>query len=174
MDGPILNWKNTFKKRTYCHPGELLGDTAHILGSRKKIKALMRGESLDKKFRERLMLAVTEVNGCRYCQFAHARMALSCGLSRSEIDDLSSGVLDNCPAEQVPALLYAQHWAESNANPDPHIRQSVMAVYGDETMQAIELSLYMIRMGNLLGNSWDYLLYRLSFGRRGAVERNPA
>ena len=169
-----MNWKKTFKKRTYRSPKEVLGDTTHILGRRKKIKALMRGESLDKQFRERLMLAVTEVNGCRYCQFAHARMALSCGLSQSEIDDLCVGVLDNCPAEQLPALFYAQHWAESNANPDPHIRQSVMAVYGEETMQAVELSLYMIRMGNLLGNTWDYILYRLSFGRRGAVESHPA
>ena len=166
--------KKTFSKRTYRNLGELLGDTTYIFGTPRKIKALMRGESLDKKFRERLMLAVTEVNGCRYCQYAHARMALSSGLSQSEIDDLSVGVLDNCPAEQLPALLYAQHWAETNANPDAQIRQRVLTIYGEETMQAVALSLHMIRMGNLLGNTWDYLLYRLSFGRRGVFDRNPA
>ena len=131
-----MNRKKSFKKRTYHNPGEVLGDITHILGRRRKIRALMRGESLDKQFRERLMLAVTEVNGCRYCQFAHARMALSCGLTQSEIDDLCVGTLDNCPAEQLPALLYAQHWAETNANPDAQVRQKVLAVYGEETMQA--------------------------------------
>jgi hypothetical protein len=72
------------------------------------------------------------------------------------------------PPEQLPALLYAQHWAETNANPDPETRQCVLEQYGEETLQAIELALRMIRMGNLMGNSWDYLLYRISFGRLGA------
>ena len=117
------------------------------------------------------MLAVTEVNGCRYC---HSRIALSCGLSQSEVYTLSSGFLVSCPPEQVPALFFAQHWAESNANPDPQTRQGVLALYGKETMQTIELSLHMIRMGNLLGNSWDSILYRLSFRRRGVVEQDLA
>jgi hypothetical protein len=30
------------------------------------------------------------------------------------------------------------------------------------------LILQMIRMANLLGNSWDYLIYCISFGRKGA------
>jgi hypothetical protein len=40
--------------------------------------------------------------------------------------------------------------------------------YGREKTEAIHLMLRMIRMGNLLGNSWDYLIYRISFGRKGA------
>jgi len=66
-----------FTKRTYRN----LGDAVTIHGMLRKIKILMRGESLDKKFRERMMLAVTEVNGCRYCRYAHTRIALFCGLS---------------------------------------------------------------------------------------------
>jgi hypothetical protein len=31
----------------------------------------------------------------------------------------------------------------------------------------IEVVLRMMRMGNLIGNTLDYLLYRISFGRRG-------
>lgn len=31
------------------------------------------------------MLAVTQVNGCRYCSYVHARMALQAGLSEQEI-----------------------------------------------------------------------------------------
>ena len=162
-----LNKKLSYKKRTYRSLGEILRDTASIMGRRKTIKPLMHGKLIDDQFRERLMLAVTGVNGCRYCQYAHARMALKCGLSQSEIEALSAGALQGSPPEQLPALLYAQHWAESNAHPDPQTRQCVLEQYGEETMPVIELSLRMIRMGNLMGNTWDYLLYKTSFRSLG-------
>jgi hypothetical protein len=76
------------------------------------------------------------------------------------------------PSEEVPALLYAQHWAEADGEPDQVVRQRLVEQYGEEAAAGIELVLRMIRMGNLLGNTWDYVLYRISFGRWGA-ERPP-
>jgi hypothetical protein len=35
----------------------------------------------------------------------------------------------------------------------------------------IDLALRMIRVGNLLGNTFDYVLHRASFGRWGAWRR---
>mgnify|MGYP001096395884 CR=1 FL=1 len=134
---------------------------------RKQIKTLMQGELISNAFRERLMLTVTEVNGCRYCQYAHAKMALDAGLSQNEIEILSTGIFHHCPTEEVPALLYAQHWAEANAKPEPETRQNVIGIYGQEKVDAMELAMRMIRMGNLLGNTWDYFLYRISFGHWG-------
>ena len=127
----------------------------------------MRGEYISDAFRERIMLAVTEVNGCRYCQYAHAKMALEAGLTQEEIETLSSGSFHNCPAEEVPALLYAQHWAENNSQPDDETRQKILDIYNEATVEAMELAMRMIRMGNLLGNTWDYFLFRLSFGKWG-------
>jgi hypothetical protein len=43
-------------------------------------------------------------------------------------------------------------------------------IYGEEKAEAIEIVLRMIRSGNLLGNLWDYWLFRLSFGRLGLQE----
>ncbi len=63
-------------------------------------------------FRERLMLAVTSVNACAACSYAHARAALTEGLDENEIDALLSGHFEQCPKDEQPALLYAQHWAE--------------------------------------------------------------
>ena len=134
---------------------------------RKQIKTLMQGELISNAFRERLMLTVTEVNGCRYCQYAHAKMALDAGLSQNEFEILSTGIFHHCPTEEVPALLYAQHWAEANAKPEPVTRQNVIENYGKEKVDAMELAMRMIRMGNLLGNTWDYFLYRISFGHWG-------
>lgn len=113
------------------------------------------------------MLAVTEVNGCRYCAYAHTKLALAAGITRADVDALGGGDLSGAPPEEIPALLYAQHWAEAGAVPDPETRQRVLEAYGQAKTEAIELSMRMIRVGNLVGNTWDYLMYRVSFGHRG-------
>lgn len=64
-------------------------------------------------------------------------------------------------------MIYARYWAESGAQPDPEDDQELMDVYGEEMATAIHIVLRMIRMGNLLGNTTDYILYRLAFGRAG-------
>jgi len=70
--------------------------------------------------------------------------------------------------------LYAHHWAETNAQPDPAVRAKLLATYGAETARAIEFVLRMIRVGNLLGNTGDYILYRLSSGRLGVARQRAA
>ena len=116
-------------------------------------------------FRERLMLAVTAVDDCRYCSYFHAKQALKSGVTQEEIGQLLSGDVDGCPEEENLAVIYAQHWAESDARPDPEAVRKLQQTYGVEKTEAIHLMLRMIRLGNLLGNSWDYLLYRVSFGK---------
>jgi len=114
---------------------------------------------------ERLMLVATEVNGCRYCSYAHARQALKSGVSQKKISQLLSGDTNGCPEEEAVAVTYAQHWAESDAHPDPEAVQKLQDTYGLQKAEAIHLVLRTIRLGNLLGNSWDYLLYHVSFAK---------
>ena len=111
------------------------------------------------------MLAVTSVEGCRYCSYFHSKLALKGGITQGEIGKLLSGEVQDCPEEEHMAILYAQHWAESNACPDPEAVEKLEEIYGSERAEAIHLMLRMIRLGNLLGNTWDYLLYRISFGK---------
>jgi AhpD family alkylhydroperoxidase len=157
---------DNFKRRIYHSLGEVLTDTRVILSQRDLLRTTMRG-GLDPAFRERLMLVVTAVNGCRYCSYAHVRQALSEGISAEEIEMLGEAAFHGSPKEEVPALLYAQHWAETDGNPDPAARASVVERYGEERVERIEIVLRMIRMGNLMGNTFDYVLYRISFGRVG-------
>lgn len=65
------------------------------------------------------------------------------------------------------SLAYAQHWAERDARPDPDAEDRLRAIYGADGTDAIHSVLRMIRIGNLLGNTGDYWLYRLSFGHLG-------
>lgn len=159
-----------YPKRYYRHLSDLRSDILAVARGRLRLRAYGRDSAVDKAFQERLMLAVTEVNGCRYCAYAHARVALAAGLTRSEVEALAAGSFAGAPAEQLPALFYAQHWAEADAKPEADARQALVDTYGPEKTDAIEQALRMIRVGNLLGNTGDYVLFRLS-GRRW---RRPA
>jgi hypothetical protein len=83
--------------------------------------------------------------------------------------------LEESPKEERLALLYAQHWAETGGHVDPVARERILEVYDQEAVEAIELALRTIQMGNLVGNTMDYALYRLSFGRlKGSTEEEDA
>jgi AhpD family alkylhydroperoxidase len=154
-----------FRKRTYSSLKELIKDLTFPLLNRKQLREVRHKELLSPAFQERLMLAVTAVEGCRYCSYFHSKLALKGGVSQEEIAKLLSGEVECCPEEEALAVLYAQHWAESDACPDPEAVDRLKETYGTEKAEAIHLMLRMIRLGNLLGNSWDYLLYRISFGK---------
>ncbi len=161
-----------FPKRIYRNPIHLFQDLAYLFAHAPRSRALVRG-AISPAFRERLMMAVTSVNACRFCAHFHAQVALTTGISRAEIEQILDGVFTRAPERELPALLYAQHWAETNAQPDPAARAKLIATYGDDTAQAIEFVLRIIRVGNLLGNTFDYILYRFSFGRLGLPRKQP-
>ncbi len=154
-----------FRKRTYASLADFREDLRFIRANRGKMRRAM--VLLDPGFRERMMLAVTQVNGCRYCAYQHARLALKGGLTQEEIDALLAGVVDDCPSEEATGVVYAQHWAESCGCPDPEAREQLVAVYSEERAEAIEMVLRVITMGNYTGNTFDYFLYRISGGRWG-------
>ena len=156
-----------FSKRTYASLRDFASDFLFPVRNRGRLKRVNRENLLSPAFRERLMMAVTSVNGCRYCSYFHARMALRAGLDHDEIRELLSGGVERCPDDEAVAVAYAQHWAESDARPDSQAVERLEQAYGREKADAIHLMLRMIRMGNLMGNTWDYVVYRLTFGRMG-------
>ena len=156
-----------FRKRIYNNPKQFLADLWFPFKNRKTLKEIKAGKLLSPSFQERLMLAVTGVNECRYCSYFHSGQALKSGISPEEIEMLLSSTFGACPNEEKTGILYAQHWAETDAHPDPEAVVKLQETYGDEKTRAIHLILRMIRTGNLMGNSFDYLLFLLTFGKRG-------
>ncbi len=162
----------TFNRRFYHNIGDLWRDVRFPLQNRAQIRQAMQGDLVSYAFRERLMLAVTAVNGCRYCSYYHAQEALKAGLPEDELQKMLVGVVIDAPVEELPGLLYAQHWAETDGDPEADVRQKLDETYGPKRTEAIDTVLRMIRTGNLLGNTGDYWLYRLSFGRWGLTEKD--
>lgn len=152
-----------FEKRRCENLGDFWADLRFLFLSFKKIKNM---RLISPAFRERLMMAVTGVYGCSYCSWLHAELAVRSGIDRGEITKLLSTSIESCPEEEAVALIYAQHWADSNTNPKPEFTQRLVETYGRERAEAINLLLRMNRIGNLLGNSFDYFVYRI-FGYLG-------
>lgn len=109
------------------------------------------------------MLAVTNVNQCRYCNYGHTRAALAAGVSKAEIQSLMLREFDKLPSDEIIALAFAQHYAETDGSPDPQAWDRLVDAYGVETSQDILAYIRMITIGNLLGNTFDALLSRLMF-----------
>jgi AhpD family alkylhydroperoxidase len=163
-----------YNKRIYGSPLEFLTDMVILARNIRNISRLMRRKVISGDFRERLMLAVTSVYGCRYCNWVHTREALRHGVGADEIGGLLKGSLDACPQGEAVALVYAQHWADSNAKPDPEACRKLEQAYGHQKSEAINLILRMIRVGNLAGNTWDCFLYNISFGRLGGIRQSQS
>ena len=162
MGWPILMVNALFGRRW-----EFFADLWSLARSTRMVRREMVGGVMSEAFRERLMLAVTAVYGCRYCSWLHTGEALKSGLEEGEIAGLLAGSVDNCPEDEAVALLYAQHWADSDARPDLEAVKRLEEAYGAEKAEMINLVLRMNRLGNLSGNALDRLLSRISFGRWG-------
>ncbi len=113
-----------------------------------------RNQDIDKPFMERIMLAVTEVNGCALCSYAHAKMALDAGLSNGEIQKMMKGSFEDAPTDQMTAILFAQHYADSRSVPDQSAWDYLNNHYGTVKAEGILGAIRIITMGNALGIPW--------------------
>ena len=95
----------------------VLSDTVYLARNLRWMLKASRGSVISHAFRERLMLAVISVYGCRYCTWAHTGAALRHSVGREEIAGLLAGSVEGCLEEELVALIYAQHWADTDARP---------------------------------------------------------
>ena len=123
--------------------------------------AKRRTKELDGRLTERIMLAVTEVNGCEICSYAHTRMALEAGLSAEEIHRLLSGHSEDIPAEEAPAVLFAQHYADTKGHPTAESWKRMIDTYGESKALGILGAVRMIMLGNVTGIPLSAFLNRL-------------
>jgi AhpD family alkylhydroperoxidase len=126
------------------------------------IRGAHKGERVSKAFSERIMLAVTEVNGCRYCSYYHANLSLNEGMSEAEIHGMLTGDLSNAPEEESVALLFAQHYAETEGHPNEEACRRLLATYGPERASDILASIRVIMVGNVSGIMLEALKNRLT------------
>lgn len=120
---------------------------------------------MDEKFIERIMLAVTEVNGCELCSFAHAKAALQAGMSDAEIKAYIDGLASTSgylPQDEAAAVFFAQSYADNRGKIDSASFETILERYGREKTNAVLAATRLIMMGNSLGIPLSSLKQRFS------------
>lgn len=119
-----------------------------------------RNKELESECIERIMLAVTEVNGCEICSYAHTRMALEAGLSNEEIQNMLSGLIISVPSDELQAIMFAQHYADSRGKPAKEAWDRIAESYGLSKSYGILGAIRAIMMGNAYGIPWSSFFNR--------------
>ncbi len=110
---------DSFNKRTFTLP-HFARAVRDIFSHLDELRGAARGGRIDHAFAEKIMLAVTQVNGCRWCSYGHSKAALAAGVSPAELQALlQQADLSGFPEREAVALTFAQHYAESADQPDP-------------------------------------------------------
>lgn len=137
--------RDPFPRRT-ARPEVLLpwlGELARTLPA--LARSYLPGAPIDPRTREQVILAVTEVNGCRYCAWIHGSWADYLG----DLDD---------PAEVQEALLaHARASAEAGRPLDVGPLRRVLPA---EVVDGLRATVAQIEVANLVGNTVDGLLAR--------------
>ena len=137
-------------------------DSCFLLIRFPQMIGIIFNKNISKAFMEKIMTVVTAVNGCTYCTWFHAKQALSSGLSENEIKNMLNLQFDADATDfELPALLYAQHYAETNRNPDEEMNANLRKHYDLKTANQIILIIRMIFFGNLQGNTFDAFISRM-------------
>ncbi|HZK33377.1 MAG TPA: carboxymuconolactone decarboxylase family protein [Tissierellaceae bacterium] len=106
------------------------------------------------------MLAVTEVNGCEVCSYAHTKAALETGMSNNEIQNMLSGINDDIPSNELSGIIFAQHYADSRGKPSKEALKRIIDVYGQSKAEGIVAVVRIIMMGNAYGIPWSSFINR--------------
>ena len=137
--------------------------------------ALARGlvrPTVKPALREKIMLEVTAINGCRYCEWGHTHLAVAHGVPLEEINQIFGYQHESLRAKdmaEAAAILFAQHYAESLDQIDPGSLANLRTYYSDAQVGEIIAYVRAITLGNLTGNTLDSFLDHLL--RRGHAER---
>lgn len=147
--------KKIFTGRLY------FGDLLFLISHSPRIIRAFGNRKISRAMVEKIMTVTTAVNGCVYCTWFHARQAVSSGISEEEVKNMLNLQFNADASDfEVPALLYAQHYAETDRNPDPEMTLRLTEFYGERTAKDVFLFIRVIYFGNLTGNTWDAVLSR--------------
>ncbi|MHA1727584.1 MAG: carboxymuconolactone decarboxylase family protein [Promethearchaeota archaeon] len=111
-------------------------------------------------FTERIMVAVTAVNGCIMCSWMHTKRAIESGCTDEEISEILCSDFQNIKKSEMIALTFAQYYAETEGEPSKKALKRLLKYYGKQKSLAIIGYIKMITVGNLLGNTIEAFEHR--------------
>jgi uncharacterized peroxidase-related enzyme len=132
--------------RTMAHRTEAMQDFAKLYGSLMGTRAL-----LDRRLREMVYLAVSQVNECRYCAEHHSRNALAAGLSGSELREIETETNQHFTPKEQAALHYARELTR-NAAVDDDTRYRAQELFSSDEFVELTLIVALANFTNRFNN----------------------
>lgn len=141
--------------------GEMYQSFVNAVGAVPILKKNKKSGLIHPDFIERLQLAITEVNGCAACSYAHTKMALKQGMSSEEISSFLSGSDNFIAPEEAKAILFAQHFADEKGHPEKYAYDELVKEYGEEKAKILLAASKVMIAGNMYGIPLSAFLSRL-------------
>lgn len=151
---------NAFRKRTFTLP-LLAASLGAALRQLPAATRALRRPATSRALQEEVMLAVTSVNDCRYCDWVHTGLALEAGVDLADLHATLSGDGRRLSERDAAAVFYAQHFAETQRQPTAQARARLHAHFSPAEVRELEAFIDLIWFANLSGNSADAVLARL-------------
>lgn len=150
-----------FRKRHWTL-GECLTGAVGMLQDTPAVVDALRADRVDPALREKILLAVTAVNDCRYCERAHTSLADRAGVDDATVDSILAHDVDGAVGDhERPALLFARAYAEAEGEPAPEEVAALRDAYGEAMAADVRAFVRAIYRANLAGNTLDAWLDRI-------------
>jgi AhpD family alkylhydroperoxidase len=159
MEEYIMGFKKS-RKFSYFYHIKLVWKAAPAFVA---LRLMRKHKVLNLKWRERIMLAITEVNGCDMCSYVHTKIALQAGMSNEEIKNILGGELKDVPYEEITSVLFAKDYAFNKEVIDPSFKTKLEQQYGKPKAYAICKAAEMITMTTSMGISMKNLRDTIMF-----------
>lgn len=153
-----------FRKRTIT-TRQLIGDVLSLTPQTGIIYRVWLKHEIDPGFREELMLAVSELNQCRYCTWAHHEWAQMVGVSDDELAHIEQLDPTGFDRKKWLAISYVRALVSANFGPiDEALVFEMQASYSTQEIKEIDIVARIMDIANRSANTWDALLSRLRGG----------
>jgi AhpD family alkylhydroperoxidase len=150
-----------FRSRTQTL-GEWLAGIRWILVRRSDVWAIAVKHRMEPALREAVMVAVADVNACRFCSYAHQTHALHLGLSEEDVALIAAGSPALSDAGLAAATAYARERAEVGFAPvAAEQRGPLVAVLGARAADDVEVVARLMHAANMAANAMDALPARM-------------
>ncbi len=151
--------------RHYASPLEFAGDFVKMMTVMSRLRKLQTEDRIDPLLAEKVMLAVVGVYGCECCSYNHTVIALERGIRKDEIDSLLAGATGSLTDDEIPAVLYAQHWADTKGRIRQDLREKVAVCYGEQKVQHMDAIIRLSELTSLCNNT--VAVYQTNKNRKG-------
>ena len=119
-------------------------------------------QEVDPGFREELMLAVSRLNGCRFCSWGHHEWAQISGVPDEELARLEQLDPTGFNRRKWIAISYVRALVKEDfERVQPELRRAMQHKYSPAEIRQIELIAKVMDLGNRSSNTFDAMLSRL-------------